>query len=352
MHQFQSIIGTAEYRRFRAGNEIGVRYVIRWCMVQLADDRLRATIQLTDAPAAQIVWAETFDRSIDDIFEVQDEITTAVAVALNVKLLTGDASLIWWKNVPSRKACELILRGISHLYIGSESGNAIARSFFEELEQLLPESTQALALAAYTDWLDIMRGWSKNPALSTHRAVARAEKAIELGDPDGFGHVILGSVRLFQRQHEQALALSKKAVSSRINCPMARAVYSNVLHFTGQHDRAIKNIKTAIRHARLYPPWTANVLSASYRDNGQIVPSISVTHESLRVNPDDLDGHVLLCTAYGMSNSTDDAVRESEHILRVKPSFSISAYCETQPYQDSKSLEGIIETLRDAGLPD
>ena len=76
---------------------------------------------------------------------------------------------------------------------------AIARNIFEELNQVLPNATQALALIAYTYWLDVMRGWSKDPTQSIEQAVIRAEKAIELGDPDGFGHVIMGSVRLFQR---------------------------------------------------------------------------------------------------------------------------------------------------------
>ena len=111
----------------------GVRYVLAGA-VQLAGDRLRITIQLTDAPAAQIVWAERYDRIIDDIFEVQDEITTEVAVALNVKLLTGDAGLIWWDNVPDRKARELVLRGISHLYMGNENGNCYRKEYFRRAE--------------------------------------------------------------------------------------------------------------------------------------------------------------------------------------------------------------------------
>ncbi len=335
----------------QAGNEVGVRYILDGA-VQMSGDRVRVTIQLTDAPAAQIIWAERYDRVVDDIFDIQDELTTEVVVALDVKLLSGEESLIWWDKLPNRMARELVLRGMSHLYTGSENGNAIARSNFEELNEICPGSPQALALMAFTNWVDVLRGWGGEPDQSIERAATQAEEAIELGDPDGFGHIVLGSVRLFQGRHDEALALSEEAVSVRTSCPLARAVQSNVLHFNGQHDRAIKNVKAAVKHARIYPPWMANVLSASYRDSGQIAPSVTVANECLRLDPENLDAHVLLCTDYSMSNSADDACRVAQEILTIEPTFSISAYVETQPYRDSRTLQGIVEALREAGLPD
>ena len=341
----------SEVSAIQAGNEAGVRYVLDGA-VQMSGERIRVTIQLTDAPATQIIWAENYDRVVDDIFEVQDEITTEVAVALEIELLAGKGGLIWWGNLPNRKARELVLRGISHLYMGSENGNAIARSIFQELHEILPDSPQALGLLAITNWLEVMRGWSKDHARSIECAAIQAEKAIELGDPDGFGGIVLGSVRLFQRKHDEALALAEDATSIRVSCPMARAVYSNVLHFTGDNNRAIKNIKDAVKRARIYPPWMAIVLSASYRDNGQIEASVAVANECLRIDPDNLDGHILLCSNYVLSNAVDEARRVAQEVLRIQPSFSISAYVETQPYKDSKTLADIVGTLREAGLPE
>ncbi len=335
----------------RAGNEVGIRYVLDGA-VQLAGDRVRVTIQLTDAPSAQIIWAERYDRVVDDIFEIQDEITTEVAIALDVKLLSGESGLIWWANLPSRKARELVLRGMSHMYMGNETGNTEARRIFEQLTEILPDSPQALALSAYTNWLDVMRGWSKDPAQSIARATAQAEKSIDNGDPDGFGRIVLASVRLFERRHDEALTLSKSAASVRQSCPMSKAVYANVLHFNGDPVQAIENVKRAVKHGRIYPPWMASLLAASYRDNGQVAPSISVANECLRIDPENLDGYVLLCTDYSLSNSASEAQKVAREILRSHPSFKISAYLETQPYKDSKTLENIARALREAGLPE
>ncbi len=335
----------------RAGNEVGIRYVLDGA-VQFAGDRVRVTIQLTDAPAAQIIWAERYDRVVDDIFEIQDEITTEVAVALDVKLLAGESGLVWWDGLPSRKARELALRGLSHMYMGNETGNAEALRIFEQLTEMLPDSPQALALAAYTNWLGVMRGWSKDPAQSIERATALAQKSIERGDPDGFGRIVLASVRLFQRRHDEALTLSEGAVSVRQSCPLSKGVYANVLHFNGDPVQAIENVKRAVKHARIYPPWMAALLAASYRDIGQMAQSICVANECLRADPDNLDGYVLLCTDYSLSNSAHEAQKVAREILRIHPSFKISAYLETQPYKDSKTLETIAGALREAGLPE
>jgi class 3 adenylate cyclase/TolB-like protein len=333
----------------QAGNEAGVRYVLDGA-VQMAGDRIRVTIHLTDAPAGHIVWSETYDRVVDDVFEIQDEITTEVAVALEIKLVAGEWSFVWWENLPTRKTRELALRGLSHLYMGSPQGNATARSIFEEINGLLPDAPQALALIAFTHWLEAMRGYSDDSAQSMKNAAAYAEKSIELGDHDGFGHVVLGSVRLYEGKHDEAMALSERAVKVRNSCPLARAVHSNVLHFSGKHDLAIKNIKTAVKHARVYPPWMANVLSASYRDTGRLAPSIAIANECLRLNPEDLDGLVLLCTDYVLSDSLDEARKVAQKIQDVEPTFTISDYVETQPYRDKKTLQGMVEALRAAGL--
>ena len=335
----------------RAGIELGIRYVLEGA-VQIFGERLRVTIQLTDAPAGRIVWAESYDRVFDDIFEIQDEVTTEVAVALDIKLLTGEEGLAWWKDLPSKTARELVLRGISHLYLGTESGNATARAIFQELMEILPDSPKAMALVAITYWLEVARDWSKDPRESIERAVPLAERSIELGDPDGFGHLILGSVRLHERKHAEALAMTGRAVSIRESCPLARAIYSNVLHFNGEQTQAIENLKRAVKRARIYPPWMAAVLSASYRDSGQIEPSIVVAHECLRIDPDNLDAQVVLCTDYSLSKRKNDAKKVAERILQLQPSFSISAYVETQPYKDKKTLDHIVDALREVGLPD
>ena len=335
----------------QAGNEVGIRYVLDGA-VQMAGDRIRVTVQLTDAPAAQVIWADRYDRIVDDIFEIQDEITTQVAVALDTELVVGKQGLIWWDNLPNWKAREHVLHGLSHLYKFNKHDNAFARRMFKELDQIVPGEPQGLALMALTHWFDAFEGWSENAAQSVERATELAQEAVALGDPDGFGHIVLGHVRLFQHQHDEALSLSEKSVAQRLSCPLAIGIFADVLHYCGKSDQAVKQIKKAVRHSRIFPPWMVNVLAQSYRDTGQIIPSVSVAHESLRLDPENLEAHVVLCTNYGLSNSLEDARRVGQEILRIDPSFSTPRYVATQPYKENATLEVIAKALREAGLPD
>jgi class 3 adenylate cyclase/TolB-like protein len=107
----------------QAGNEVGARYVLDGG-AQFLGNRARVTVQLTDAPAARIIWAERYDRVVDDIFDVQDEITTEVAIALEVKLLSADEMLAWWKDLTEPAVREPVLRGINHIYKGTRNDNA------------------------------------------------------------------------------------------------------------------------------------------------------------------------------------------------------------------------------------
>lgn len=334
----------------QAGNEVGIRYVLEGA-AQVAGDRIRVTAQLTDAPAAQVIWADRYDRVLDDIFELQDEITTEIAIALNITFAGEKKRLIWWENLPNRKARELVLRGLSHLYKSNEHDNALARHMFEELDQIFPDQPQALALMALTHWFDAFRGWSKDASRSIEQATELAQKAVALGDPDGFGHLVLGHVRLFQRQYDEALSLSEEAAARRLSCPLANGVFADVLHYVGKPEQAIKQVKKAVRHARLYPVWMANVLAESYRDARQIVPSIAIAQESLRLDPDNLNGYAILCTAYSLGGSHEDARRVVQDMLNVDASFSIGRYIERHPYKDSATLEVIVKALREAGLP-
>jgi tetratricopeptide (TPR) repeat protein len=319
--------------------------------VQLADDKVRVTVSLSDSSIGEVVWAESYDRVLEDIFEIQDEITTEIATALEVHLndVTSDL-LAWWEALPNWQVREKALRGISHLYKGSRHDNERARREFSEIIEIMPDQGQGLALVALTHWLDILRGWTDSKSQSIRIATELAERAVQQGDPDGFGRLVLGYARLHQRRHDEAVSLSESATVRRFSCPIARAVYADVLLYSGRPEDAIDEIKYAIRVQRAYPPWMVNVLAEAYRNVGQINPSISVVQESLRLDERNLDARAILCTDYGLSQLSGDARQVARDILRTKPDFTIAGYMKTKPYRETARIDAISSTLREAGL--
>jgi adenylate cyclase len=121
------------------GKELGVRYILDGA-VQQAGNRVRATVHLTDVKSGQALWAETYDRILDNVFELQDEITKEVISSLNVKLLYSEIGGVWGKKLVTLEGVQYFYRAMSSLYEGTREDNATSRQMFEEVYRVQPDS--------------------------------------------------------------------------------------------------------------------------------------------------------------------------------------------------------------------
>jgi len=334
----------------KVGRDINVRNVVEGT-VQRSGNRVRISVQVTDALTGELVLAERFDRLLDDIFDLEDEIALEIVGVLEIELRSGELGRAWWQGIKDPAARVYVHRSLSHLYKGTENDNAAARRLLEKLDQLQPDMPQCLGMLALTHWRDAQFGWSVDSDDSLEKAAALAEQAVALGDPDGIATAVIGHARLHQRRHQEALESCKRALMRRPSCPMANGLLAEVMQYCGEPGQAIAQIKNAIRHVRVFPPWMINTLAASFRDNNDIDAAISAAKEAVRLSHDDLDGHVILCSALSLAGASAEAEDMAQQIMRIDPSFAISSYAEGQPYKDTATLDRIIEGLRRAGLP-
>ena len=334
----------------QVGRETNVRNVIEGT-VRRAGDRVRITVQVTDALTGQLVLAEHFDRVLDDIFELEDEIALEIVGALEIELRSGETGRAWWQGITDPAARIYVHQGLSHLYKGSRDDNAAARRLLEKLDALQPNMPQCLGMLALTHWRDAQFGWSTDPGDSLEKAAALAEQAVALGDPDGVAMAVIGHTRLYQRRHQEAFVSCGEALTRRPSCPMANGLLAEVMQYCGEPGQAIAQIRNAIRHVRVFPPWMINILAASFRDNDDIDAAISAAREAVRLFPDDLYGRVILCGALYLAAAPRAAAEMAQEIIQIDPSFTISRYAETLPYQNRATLDRITEGLKRAGLP-
>ncbi len=335
----------------QAGSEVRVRYVLDGA-VQQAGNRIRATLQLTDVEAGEIIWAERYDRDLDDLFKMQDEITQEVIISLDVQLLGREQDRIWFSKLTSPNAREFFLRGISHFYLFNKEDNASARRLSEELYRVQPDSVYGPSIVGVTHWFDAFFGWSESPARSYEQAAEWAEKTIEYEDDNGLGHAILGHMQLLEGRHDEALAHCQIAAEIRSSCPLAFGLLASVQNYCGDSHAAIKNVKDALQMERIYPPWLVNVLATAYRDGGKVNLSIPAAREAARLDPQQTEARVILCSDYKLGGFGDEAKEVAREILSIDPAFRLSSFAESQPYKRKDTLDRLIETLRDAGLPD
>ena len=334
-----------------AGSELGVHYVLEGA-VQQAGKRIRATVQLTDVAAKRTIWAERYDRILNDVFELQDEITREVISSLNVELLSNEIGRVWFGKLSSPQAREYNYRGLSHLYEGNKDDNAAARHMFEELTRVQPDSVLGPSNVSVTHWLDAFFGWTDPSAGSIEQAASWAKKAMEYEDNNGIGHAVFGHLQLLEGKYDEALAICTKGIELRSSCPLAHGLLGLVLNYSGDARAAIKRVREALQLERVYPAWMINVLATAYRDCGEVELSIPAAKEAMRLDPQNNDARLILCSDYNLSADPDRARHVAEEIITSNPAFRLSTYAKSQPYKNQAPLERVLEALREAGLPD
>jgi TolB-like protein len=333
------------------GNELGVAYILDGA-VQQAGARVRATVHLTEVSTGLAIWAESYDRVLEDIFELQDEITKEVIGSLNIRLLNVDIGRIWGRKLKNPGSREYYYRGLSHLYEGNRDDNAAARGMFKKLYEAEPESVAGPSNISLTHWNDGFFNWTSSQDQSYALAEKWALKSIQYEDNNGLGHAVLGYLQLLNGLHEDALETSTKAVELRASCPLASVVRGLILNYNGESTAAVRDIREALQLQRVYPPWMINFLAAAYRDSGDVNMSISAAQESLRINSEKNDARLILCSDYELAEEHSHAANIAESIIGQDPSFSLSKYSESLPYKDSAALERVVGALRKAGLPE
>jgi adenylate cyclase len=333
-----------------AGRQMGVRFVLEGA-VRRSGQSMRVSLELTDVVARRIVWAEQYDRALNDGFSVQDEITAEVLKALDVKLASGEKWLLH-SSLKSLESLELFYRGLSRFYAGTKEDNAVARDMFEQVAHVQPESSVGPAYLSFAHWVDAFRGWTDAKDDSLRQAARWAEEAIRHTHSNGLAHIVQASIHLLNCHHEEALTSCYKAVELRPNCPTANSYLANVLHYCGRSPEAITKLKEAIRITPVYPAWYMSLLASAYRESGQLGSSIDAARHGIRLNPTDIEPRLVLCADYVLTGQVQQARREAQSILDVTPKFSTSAYIAEQPYKENRTMQRLAQNLREAGLPD
>lgn len=334
----------------QAGAQVDAGYVLEGA-IQQSGQRLRATLQLTDVAANEVIWSERYDRNIDDLFKMQDEITQEVLISLNIRLVAGESGRIWFDGVTKPEAREYYHRAISHIYAGSKDDNVAALRQLQELYRIQPDTDHAPSFISLIHLVDAIFGWSESESRSLEQAAKWAEIATKYEQNNGIGHFVIGHLKLLQGQHDEALSHCEAALSIRPSCSFTHGILAAVQNFCGDSSNAIKHSREALLLERIYPPWMVNILATAYRDDGKVRLSIPAAREALRLDPQQTEARVILCSDYNLDNARDEARQIAREILAADPTFKVSAYVEKKPYKYAETIEGIVQVLRDAGLP-
>ena len=331
------------------GRQLGVRHVLEGG-VRKAGDRVRITSRLVEAKSGRHIWAERFDRTLDDLFAVQDEITEEIVTALDVKLVSGEAIRMIRKTLRNPAALESYYRGWQALFGPTKEDVNEAQRQFEKTTRLEPESSVGYALGAWAYWWEAFRGFSDEYSRTLDKATRLAQEALNREDTTGLPHLMMAEVHLLKREYDQAIDEAELAILDRPSCTGAYGVKANILNYLGRSTEAIKLAKSAIRltpvHFSLYPAILASAYYGSHRNE----EAIAVSKEVLKRDSDNLDALLVLAGAKAAMSHIEEAHRVAQEILRVNPEFSLEEYAQSQPYKEPQNLDRVITMLRKSGL--
>jgi len=331
------------------GRQLGVSHVLDGG-VRKEGDRIRISARLLETATGRQVWAERYDRRIDDMFAVQDEITEKIVEAMDIKLVTGEMAHTIRKTIRNPDALESYYRGWEALFSSTKDDIREAQHMFEETMRLEPESSFGYAMAAWAHWWSADQGLSEDIIFSLKRAGELALKAEDIGDFTGLSHLVLAQIHLYHREHTKALEEVEKAVLARPSCDLSYITKANILNYLGRSAEAIDLAKFAIRLAPVYPPFFQKTLAAAFYGSGRYEEAIASAKKVLQSDKQNLDAFIILAGASAALDRQEQASKAATEIKRIKPGFSLKKYAEKQPYSDPKILQQITRMLQKAGL--
>jgi TolB-like protein/Flp pilus assembly protein TadD len=337
----------------RVGQELGVRYVLDGSVRKAASERVRVATQLIDATNGKQIWAERYDRVLEDIFAVQDEITEAIVAAIEPELGKAEQRRAHLKKPEDLGAWDLYQQGMWHLYRRTRVELTLAEQLFHRALERDQTLTPALAGLVDAYYYLVVFGLTDTPTECREKAIVAARMAVELDPDDASAHCAMGKARIFQREHQAAIPELERALE--LNPSLAWAYYGlgAAAVFSGKSaSEAIPNVERAIRLSPrdLHLGSFMVRLADAYLASGEYEKAAEWARKSLRQPNFQWSRYAVLLAALGHLGQVQEAWRVLDELLALRPDFSIPFVRETHLYTNNDTFTHYLEGLRKAGV--
>jgi len=335
----------------QVARELGVRYILEGS-VRRAGDEVRINAQLIDATTGGHVWAERYDRQLDNIFAVQDEIMERVVLALELHLTDREQEQ---RNeepkTTSLEAYDLVLKARKLMTRFDHKAAAEARDHLQRAVEIDPAYAEAHSLLGFY-YFDEWRIWGRKRNQNLARALELATAAVKLSPSDPAPHVLLALVHQWRREFDAANAAADKALDLQPKDAITLSNLGSMLNWAGRSEEALGVLQQAIRLDPFHPPNYLEWLAFAYEGLGDYDQCVEAAKRGIALDPDYVGLQVDLAVCYAALGREEEARAAGAEILRTNPRFTLKAYASYAPFSDERDLKRNVELLRKVGVPE
>jgi TolB-like protein/class 3 adenylate cyclase len=335
----------------QVGRELGVRYVLEGS-VRKAANRIRITGQLIDSSNGAHIWADHFDARLEDIFEVQDEITGTVVGAIAPKVRAAEIERIKRKRPENLDAYDHVLRGLSCSYVRRPEAHQEALKHFYKAIEIDPTYAFAHGCAAVCHVIAQTQGWFEDPVKNAMEGARLARLAAELGSDDPEALRCAGlAIGFLARDMVNGASLIDRSLTMNRNS--AHAWYSSGLLRVcmGQPEKALEDITCAVRLSPRDPRVCDFHTCTAYAHfvMGDYSEAVAAANAALTAYPGFPPALRVKAAALAWLNDTEAARAVVEDLATIDPTLTVTSAAQRTPLHP-KCLEIFIEGLRKAGM--
>jgi adenylate cyclase len=341
VHKGNSVKGEEVAREF------GVDYVVEGS-VRKAGDRVRVTVQLIDAQAGRHIWAERYDRRFEDIFAIQDEVTAAIVATLPGRVEAATHERTKRKRTGNMAAYECVLTAKVLHHRSLRGDNAEAQRLLDRALELDPNYAHAHAWKGCVLGQTWAYGWSADPDATLRQVAEELEIALTLDDNDSDVHRILAALNLTRDDFDKAAYHQERALALNPNYDLVAVQQGELLTWVGRPEEGIDWIRKAMRLNPYHPERFWNHLGRALYCAEKYPEAIEAF---ARITRPDYTHQAFLAASFAHLGNGDVAAVHAAEVVKLEPTFSVTAYLATQHYKHEVDRSRHEAGLLKASLP-
>jgi adenylate cyclase len=327
-------------------HKLGARYLVEGS-VRKAGDRLRVTVQLIDTASDSHIWAERYDRTLDDVFAIQDEITSAIVATLPGRLEAAQHDQLTRTKPSNMAAYECVLTAKVLHHRSARDDNAQAQKLIDRALQLDPDYAHAYAWRGCILGQAWGYGWCEDKDITFNEVERALAKAVTLDDNDADVHRILAAVAITRNDMNRARYHQDRALELNPNYDLVVVQMGELFTWLGQSNEGVEWIRKAMRLNPHHPARFWSHLGKAYFVGRQYAQAIECF---MRLSTMDAQQHAFVAASYGLLGDQTAATAHVARVRQLDPALDLRKLLATMHYTNEADLLHLRDGLTKAGL--